>query len=101
MGSASSCVKTDTPGLWLILLAALLVGCFPTALAHEFEWVCDPRATAVSGLPRYSAMRQHTEWYTHMMTYVISEGRLFGLNPSEWSMMLIGVTLCGLMTLLF
>jgi hypothetical protein len=35
------------------------------------------------------------------MTYVISDGRLFGLNPSEWSMMLIGVTLCGLMTLLF
>jgi hypothetical protein len=36
-----------------------------------------------------------------MMAYVISEGRLFGLKPSEWSLMLVGVALCGLMTLLF
>jgi len=36
-----------------------------------------------------------------MMTYVISEGRLLGLTPSEWSMMLGGVALCGFITLLF
>jgi hypothetical protein len=35
------------------------------------------------------------------MTYVVSEGRLFGLNPSEWTMMLVGVALCGFITLLF
>lgn len=39
--------------------------------------------------------------YMQMMAYVISEGRLFGLKPSEWSLMLVGVALCGLMTLLF
>jgi len=36
-----------------------------------------------------------------MMTYVVSEGRLFGLTPSEWTMMLVGVALCGFITLLF
>ena len=36
-----------------------------------------------------------------MMTYVISEGRLFALKPSEWAMMLVGVALCGFITLLF
>jgi hypothetical protein len=36
-----------------------------------------------------------------MMTYVISEGRLFGLTPAEWSMMLGGVAICGIITLLF
>jgi hypothetical protein len=35
-----------------------------------------------------------------MLAYVKSDGRLFGLNPSEWSMLLGGVTLCGLLTLL-
>ena len=36
-----------------------------------------------------------------MLTYVVNEGRLFALKPSEWSMLLGGVTLCGLLTLLF
>jgi len=36
-----------------------------------------------------------------MMTFVISEGRLFGLTPSEWSLMLGGVALCGFIKLLF
>jgi hypothetical protein len=35
-----------------------------------------------------------------MLAYVKSEGRLFGLKPSEWSMLLGGVILCGLLTLL-
>ena len=38
---------------------------------------------------------------TAMMKYVVSEGRLFGLTPSEWSMMLVGVAFCGFITLLF
>jgi hypothetical protein len=36
-----------------------------------------------------------------MLAYVMSEGRLFALNPSDWAMLLIGVTLCGFGTLLF
>ena len=35
-----------------------------------------------------------------MLAYVVNEGRLFALKPSEWSMLLGGVTLCGLLTLL-
>jgi hypothetical protein len=36
-----------------------------------------------------------------MLEYVMSEGRVFALKPSEWSMLLGGVILCGLLTLLF
>jgi len=36
-----------------------------------------------------------------MVEFVISEGRLFALKPSEWSMLLGGVMFCGLLTLLF
>jgi hypothetical protein len=35
-----------------------------------------------------------------MMAYVVSEGRLLALKPSEWLMLLIGVALCGLVVLL-
>jgi hypothetical protein len=36
-----------------------------------------------------------------MMAYVVSDGRLFALKPSEWSVLLVGVALCGVVTLLF
>ena len=36
-----------------------------------------------------------------MLAYVVSEGRLFALKPSEWSLLLGGVMFCGLLTLLF
>jgi hypothetical protein len=36
-----------------------------------------------------------------MLAYVVSEGRLFALNPSEWAMLLVGVALCGFVMLLF
>jgi hypothetical protein len=36
-----------------------------------------------------------------MMAYVVSDGRLFALKPSEWSILLVGVALCGLIALLF
>jgi hypothetical protein len=36
-----------------------------------------------------------------MMAYIVSDGRLFGLKSSEWAMLLVGVVLCGLLTLLF
>jgi len=29
-----------------------------------------------------------------MMAYVVSDGRVFALKPSEWSMLLVGVALC-------
>ena len=36
-----------------------------------------------------------------MMAYVVSDGRVFALKPSEWSMLLVGVAISGLVTLLF
>ena len=36
-----------------------------------------------------------------MMAYVVNEGRLCALKPSEWSILLVGVALCGFIALLF
>jgi hypothetical protein len=36
-----------------------------------------------------------------MLGYVVSEGRLCALKPSEWSILLAGVVLCGFVTLVF
>jgi hypothetical protein len=36
-----------------------------------------------------------------MLAYVVSEGRLCALKPSAWSILIIGVTLCGCATVLF
>ena len=36
-----------------------------------------------------------------MVTYVVSEGRLFALTPSDWSVLLGSLMLCSLLTLLF
>jgi hypothetical protein len=36
-----------------------------------------------------------------MIAHVVSEGRLFWLRPSEWSLLLVGVAFSGLLTLLF
>lgn len=36
-----------------------------------------------------------------MLAYVVSEGRLCAMKPSEWSMLLAGVALCGFVTLAF
>jgi hypothetical protein len=35
-----------------------------------------------------------------MLVYVISDGRLLGLKPAEWTFLLTGVALCGLLALL-
>jgi len=62
--------------------------------------VCDLRATSVAVALRYGA----SGWATvsrAMMAYVISDGRLLALRPSEWSTLLVGVALCGLAVLLF
>ena len=36
-----------------------------------------------------------------VMAYLVNEGRVCALKPSEWSMLIIGVALCGLIALLF
>jgi hypothetical protein len=36
-----------------------------------------------------------------VLAYVVNEGRLCALKPSEWSILLVGVALCGFATLLF
>jgi hypothetical protein len=36
-----------------------------------------------------------------MISSVVSEGRLFGLTPSDWWMLRGSSTLCGVLTLLF
>ncbi len=67
---------------------------------REIVLGCDPRATAVAANSRYSATCK-TSGTGKMLAYVINEGRLFELKPSEWAIMLGGVALCGLMALLF
>jgi hypothetical protein len=36
-----------------------------------------------------------------MMAYVASEGRIFALKPSDWSILLTGTALCGVLLLVF
>jgi hypothetical protein len=36
-----------------------------------------------------------------VLAYVVHDGRLCALKPSEWSILLAGVALCGFGTLLF
>jgi hypothetical protein len=36
-----------------------------------------------------------------MLAYVMSDGRLFALKASEWAVLLVGVVLCGFLTLVF
>ena len=36
-----------------------------------------------------------------MFAYVVSEGRVCAMKPSEWSILLAGVALCGFITLVF
>ena len=35
------------------------------------------------------------------MTHVMSEGRLFGLTPFDWGVLLVGMLSCGVLTSLF
>jgi hypothetical protein len=69
---------------------------------REIKSVCDLRATAVAARNRYGQWHETLQQRVPaMMAYVVSEGRLFALKPSEWTMLLVGVALCGLATLLF
>jgi hypothetical protein len=74
----------------------------PRAIAStcRIQAVCAPGATAVTARNSYGEDQPMTVGAT-MLAYVVSEGRLFALKPSEWSMLLGGVIFCGLLTLLF
>jgi hypothetical protein len=73
-----------------------------TSLGGKIQPVYDLRATAVASGTRHRVRRETVEQRVRsMMAYVASEGRLFALKPSEWGMLLVGVTLCGFATLLF
>jgi hypothetical protein len=64
--------------------------------------LCALGATAVTAGGGYGvADATIQQWVSAMLAYVVSEGRLFALKPSDWSVLLGGVTLCGLLTLLF
>lgn len=36
-----------------------------------------------------------------VLAYVVNEGRVCALKPSDWSILLAGVALCGFATLVF
>ena len=68
----------------------------------EIKGTCDLRATALAADSRYGVDNESIQQrVTSMLAYVVNEGRLFELKPSEWSMLLGGVALCGLLTLFF
>lgn len=63
---------------------------------------CDVDATAACPFNRYGAVYETVEPRVFaMMGHVVSEGRLLALKPSEWAMLLVGVSLCGFAVLLF
>jgi hypothetical protein len=75
-----------------------------TSLNQAFR---DPRHSADHGIDvdtistKSLAVEAKMQRVTAMMAYVVSEGRLCALKPAEWSLLLAGVTLCGIATLLF
>ena len=69
---------------------------------HRIHPFCALAATAVTAGCGYGAGHTTIQQRVFAMReYVVSEGRLLALDPSEWSMLLGGVMLCGLLTLLF
>jgi len=73
-----------------------------TPAAHARFGQCDLRATAFASRFCYAIdIRQPEERAPTTMAYLISENRLFCLKLSEWSTLLVGVALCGILTLLF
>jgi hypothetical protein len=69
---------------------------------HQRSWIqlgCDLRDTAVALGSRY--VLGHKLRVRAMLAYVVNDGRLFALKPSEWTMLIVGVAACGFLTLLF
>ena len=46
-------------------------------------------------------MEEKMQIMSSMLAYVVSEGRVCALKPSEWSILLAGVVICGFATMLF
>ena len=69
---------------------------------RKIQPVCDPPATAVAAGHLYGVKHETVrQRVSAMIAYLVSEGRLFALKPSEWLVLLVGVALCGFVTLLF
>ena len=62
---------------------------------------CAPGATAAIADTGYGVKDKPIQRISVMFAYVVNEGRLFALKPSDWSVLLGGVALCGLLTLFF
>ena len=73
-----------------------------TLLGRELQPLSDLRPSPVTAGDVY--LRSHAMVWQRAIAFMasmVSEGRLCGLKPSEWSMLLVGVALCGIATLLF
>ena len=70
-------------------------------IGHEIRQPCAPGATAAIADAGYRVTHGPIQRVLMMFAYVVNEGRLFALKPSDWSMLLGGVALCGLLTLFF
>jgi hypothetical protein len=57
-----------------------------------------PSLQQIVALPGVEAKMQRV---SSVLTYVVNEGRVCALKPSEWSILLGGVALCGFGTLIF
>ena len=66
-------------------------------LRRDLGHGCDPCATACSEVVCYALNRLTA---SRSMS-VLSKGRLFGITPFDWTVLLGGSSLCGLLTLLF
>jgi hypothetical protein len=47
------------------------------------------------------AVEANMQRVSAMMAFVVSDGRLCALKPSEWSLLLFGVAICGFATVVF
>ena len=63
--------------------------------------LCARGATAIPVPAQYGELINDSAAGLAMLAYVVSEGRFFALKPSDWSLLLGGVMLCGLLTLVF
>ena len=70
-------------------------------IGHEIRQPCASGATAAIADSGYRVTHGPIQRVSVMFAYVVNEGRLFALKPSDWSMLLGGVALCGLLTLFF
>jgi hypothetical protein len=71
---------------------------------RTIEQPCNLPATAELPSIRYGGEYSVTETQRLtpvMMAHIMSEGRLLGLAPFDWSVLLLGMMFCGILTSLF